>query len=86
MKSVCLSLPRQLNWQVEEIAKYALNTYSVSQAAELRQYLEQFLGQSQVLSIGMIAGKSSADASRCMIYLRHAVHSCVQQVDWCLSI
>jgi len=34
--------------QVEEIARFALESFPVSQPVELRQYLEQFLGQSKV--------------------------------------
>lgn len=44
----CPSLPHPALQQVAEIAKFALESFSVTQAAELRQYLEQFLGESKV--------------------------------------
>lgn len=44
VQSLCL--PPLL--QVEEIAKFALDSFSVSQPTELKQYVEQFLGQSKV--------------------------------------
>lgn len=37
-----------LLYQVEEIARSALDGFSVTQPVELQQYLEQFLGQSRV--------------------------------------
>lgn len=42
------TLPSLLFVQVEEIARFALDSFPVSQPVELKQYLEQFLGQSKV--------------------------------------
>lgn len=40
--------------QVEEIARFALDSFPVSQPVELKQYLEQFLGQSKVSKIVLL--------------------------------
>ncbi|CAN0022598.1 unnamed protein product [Pylaiella littoralis] len=44
--------------EVEEIARFALDSFSVSQSAELKQYLEQFLGQSR--EVETLCGELSA--------------------------
>lgn len=44
----CFLVPAVHLLKVEEIARFALDSFSVSQSAELKQYLEQFLGQSRV--------------------------------------
>lgn len=47
---ILFSLPFML--KVEEIAKFALESFSITQTAELREYLQQFLGESKASACG----------------------------------